>query len=166
MYYVIRDGDGGKTLFLVDREKTRKFWWTCTFGLALEIHSREAAKKIARNLKYGNPTVIDRKEAINEVNRNKEIIADDLRNLDNDLYTYDDPPPHLGGRDNPHETSCDKPRSLQQDQQAISAIEGALRIKDIWLPPVDIVDKEHEDENKALWEMYHTFLNVTQKQHH
>ena len=46
---------------------------------------------------------------------------------------------------------------------AISAIECAIQIKDIWLPPADIVDEEHEAEIKALWDMYRTFLNITQE---
>ena len=55
--------------------------------------------------------------------------------------------------------------SINSAMDAISAIEGAIRIKDIWLPPAGTVDEEHEAEIKALWDMYRTFLNITQKQH-
>ena len=55
--------------------------------------------------------------------------------------------------------------STNSAMDAISAIEGAIRIKDIWLPPAGTVDEEHEAEIKALWDMYRTFLNITQKQH-
>lgn len=48
---------------------------------------------------------------------------------------------------------------------AIAAIEGALRIKDLWLPD-DSYKGEHEQEAYALQNMYRAFLEVTQQQHH
>ena len=46
---------------------------------------------------------------------------------------------------------------------AIAAIEGAIRIVDLWLPKV--TDEAHQGESEALHEMYRAFLKVTQQCH-
>lgn len=47
---------------------------------------------------------------------------------------------------------------------AISAIKGALRIVNLWLPKTASV--EHAEEARALHKMHSAFLSVVQKQHH
>ncbi len=63
--------------------------------------------------------------------------------------------------------STEKSDNKQMD--AISAIEGALAIKDLWRPPdnVEITeDDEHWGEYQALQIMLNNFESVVQKQHH
>jgi len=48
--------------------------------------------------------------------------------------------------------------------RAIAAIEHAIRVKDIWLPPEDCVDEEHADEIAVLWRMYREFESVLRQQ--
>ena len=47
---------------------------------------------------------------------------------------------------------------------AISAIEGALKIVDLWLPKT--ATAECECEVKALHTMHNNFIKIVQKQHH
>ena len=51
----------------------------------------------------------------------------------------------------------------QHTHEAISAIEGALRIKDLWAPNGDY---ENESEGVALNKMLRSFESVMQKLHH
>ncbi len=57
----------------------------------------------------------------------------------------------------------------QQTHDAISAIERALRIKDLWGPPNNITiskDDPHYGEYQALQQMVNLFESIVQKQHH
>ena len=75
---------------------------------------------------------------------------------------------HYGGFDAVYvewlETKVEKLTSENNDMSAISAIEGALKIADLWLPKV--VTEEHAGESEALHSMHSAFLSVVQKQRH
>ena len=58
-YYVITEGRNQLTLFLVDRTKTKKQWWTHDLGLAMSFYKESTAKIQARKLKYKNPQVVN-----------------------------------------------------------------------------------------------------------
>ena len=44
-------------VFLVDRRKTKKKWWTKYISEAMRFESEYAANKQCEKLRYGNPTV-------------------------------------------------------------------------------------------------------------
>ena len=71
MYYIVRDGSGGRTLFLVDRSKCRATWWSEDTALAIGYRSLQAAGYAATRLRHGNVRVVSSREA-------REIEADNL----------------------------------------------------------------------------------------
>lgn len=62
-YYVTTQGRDNITLFLVDRKKTKKHWWTMDLINAMAFRLRSAAEYSANRLKYKNPCVVDYNEA-------------------------------------------------------------------------------------------------------
>ena len=63
-YYVVTEGRDKITLFLVDRNKTKKHWWTMSLTKAMAFHSESAAETVISRLKYKNPRVVNHTEAI------------------------------------------------------------------------------------------------------
>lgn len=51
-------GRKGMYLFLVDRRKTKKAWWTYDCDEAMRFEKKEAALTQARKLRYKSPEVI------------------------------------------------------------------------------------------------------------
>ena len=62
-YYVTTQGRDNVTLFLVDRNKTKKHWWTMSLTNAMVFNNESAAEYSAKRLRYKNPCVVDFKEA-------------------------------------------------------------------------------------------------------
>ena len=62
-FYVKTEGYGNVTLFLVDRNKTKKHWWTMSLINAMEFRNRSSAEYSAKRLRYRNPCVMHFKEA-------------------------------------------------------------------------------------------------------
>jgi hypothetical protein len=63
-WYIATDGPDGATLFAVDRNKCREHWWTALLETALAFRIYDYAKEAADNLKFNNPRVVDREEAL------------------------------------------------------------------------------------------------------
>lgn len=63
-YYVITQGRNNLTLFLVDRSRTKKHWWTTSLVDAMAFKKESAAEYSAKRLRYKNPCVVSYKEAI------------------------------------------------------------------------------------------------------
>ena len=62
-YYVTTQGRDNVTLFLVDRNKTKKHWWTMSLINAMEFKNKSAAEYSAIRLRYKYPRVVNYKEA-------------------------------------------------------------------------------------------------------
>lgn len=62
-YLVVTEGHKDTTLFLVDRRKTKKQWWTYSTCLAMKFNSRSEAQEQANKLIYKNPRVVSFQEA-------------------------------------------------------------------------------------------------------
>jgi len=75
-YYVITQGRDNVTLFLVDRKKTKKHWWTYDLALAMEFYKESAAMIQANKLIYKDPRVINSNEARELENENTHICAE------------------------------------------------------------------------------------------
>lgn len=77
-YYVTTQGRGGLTLFLVDRTKTKKRWWSTSLYNAMAFVKESAAEYSAKNLRYKNPTVVDSRIAkmLESENDHKEATND------------------------------------------------------------------------------------------
>lgn len=54
----------GEWMFLADRNKTKRGWWTYKISTALKLDTLTGAKMVLAGLKYGNPIVMTRAEAI------------------------------------------------------------------------------------------------------
>ena len=63
-YVVMTHGRKGMFLFLVDRTKTKKQWWSYEWNDAMQFHKESAAQIQASKLRYKEPTVITINEAI------------------------------------------------------------------------------------------------------
>ena len=74
-YLVITEGRNKLTLFLVDRKKTKKQWWTYDLALAMQFYKESAAKIQANKLMYKNPQVVNFDEAKNMESENNYIVA-------------------------------------------------------------------------------------------
>jgi hypothetical protein len=103
-YLILKESDC--PLYLVDRSKTKVWWWTYKLSLAMKFTSEKVADSICSNLKYDKCRVITEQEAINirknanEVHEresaNHDIIYDDYDpgdseywdNSDNYIHTY------------------------------------------------------------------------------
>lgn len=62
-YLILKESDC--PLFLVDRTKTKVWWWTYKLSLAMKFVSEKAADEACSKLKYGRCRVITEQEAIN-----------------------------------------------------------------------------------------------------
>ena len=63
-YYVIIRGNNGMTLFLADRSKTKKQWWTYDLILAIAFYKESAAKIQVNKLRFKRPEVVNYNEAL------------------------------------------------------------------------------------------------------
>lgn len=61
--YVIKTSGTKGILFLADRNKTKRYWWTYAMNLVMKFKSLVEADKVATKLKYNNATVITLDEA-------------------------------------------------------------------------------------------------------
>ena len=61
MYLIRKKSD--VLLFLADRNKTKKYWWTYSVYLAMKFHSFTVAKDKVNSLKYGEFEIISEVEA-------------------------------------------------------------------------------------------------------
>ncbi|HBG71420.1 MAG: hypothetical protein A2W93_14305 [Bacteroidetes bacterium GWF2_43_63] len=62
MYYIICTNKKGQTLFLANRKRFSKSWWTTKISLAMEYIYRHAAEKFIARLYLNNPRIIDGSE--------------------------------------------------------------------------------------------------------
>lgn len=62
MYVIKTNGEKG-ILFLADRNKTKRYWWTYAMNLVMKFKSLVEADRVATRLKYNNATVISLDEA-------------------------------------------------------------------------------------------------------
>ena len=46
-------------LYLVDRNITKDFWWSCDAQYAMKFNSKDAAEQALSKLKYNNPKIIE-----------------------------------------------------------------------------------------------------------
>ena len=81
--YVIKTSGKKGILFLVDRTKTEKYWWTYNLNLVMKFNSLIEADKVATNLKYNDATVITLDEAYKI--RNKIETGHDKRKIESEL---------------------------------------------------------------------------------
>lgn len=59
MYVIaIDEKDGIRTFFLVDRRKTKRFWWSPSLRLAMKFRKKSAAEYSMKKLRYNNPEVM------------------------------------------------------------------------------------------------------------
>lgn len=63
-YVVMTHGRKGMFLFLVDRTKTKKRWWSYDWSDAMQFHKQSAAEIQSKKLRFKEPTVISINEAI------------------------------------------------------------------------------------------------------
>ena len=75
-YYVVTSGQDGVHLFLVDRKKTKKSWWTVSLDLAMEFDRHLAAMYSANRLRYKDPRVVGSVEAGKLEDENTQTLAD------------------------------------------------------------------------------------------
>ncbi|MDD4972498.1 MAG: hypothetical protein PHT07_23960 [Paludibacter sp.] len=75
-YYVITQGRGNITLFLVDRHKTKRQWWCTDLSLAMAFDKYSAAQYSADRLRYKHPDVVDFETAreLERENMHNEVI--------------------------------------------------------------------------------------------
>jgi hypothetical protein len=78
-YYVVTKGRNKETLFLVNRNLTKTFWWSSDISVAMVFNKESAAQYSADRLKYRQPEVIDHEEAMNIERKNKHKEA--LKNI-------------------------------------------------------------------------------------
>lgn len=79
MYLIKTDGKKGLTLFLVDRKKTKKYWWDTSTDNAMIFRKLYAAKIQANKLKYNNPEVITIHDAAEiEMNNMDKVALEDV----------------------------------------------------------------------------------------
>jgi hypothetical protein len=69
-YYIIADGHRDMTLFLIDRSRNKKHWWSYSTYDALEWLSKKAAEKHALKYRYKNVRVVERTVALQLEERN------------------------------------------------------------------------------------------------
>lgn len=62
MRYLIKK-TSDELLFYVDRNKTKRFWWSYDLSFAMYFTSQSEAQRVADNLKFGVFTVIDEDRA-------------------------------------------------------------------------------------------------------
>ena len=63
-YVVMTHGRKGMFLFLVDRTKTKKAWWSYDWTDAIQFQKQTAAQIQANKLRFKEPTVITVNEAM------------------------------------------------------------------------------------------------------
>ena len=63
-FIVMRHGRGGFKLFLINRNITKKRWWTTDTSEAIQFRKKSAAEYSARHLRFGDPEVITFNEAL------------------------------------------------------------------------------------------------------
>lgn len=75
-YYVTTQGRGGIRLFLVDRTKTKRHWWTTSLVTAMAFYKESAAQIQANKLHYKTPVVVNSNVAkiLERENEEKEIL--------------------------------------------------------------------------------------------
>lgn len=61
--YVIKTTGKKGILFMADRTKTKRFWWTYAMNLVMKFTSKVEAWKVASRLRYNNAEVISLDEA-------------------------------------------------------------------------------------------------------
>ena len=88
--YVIKTIGKKGTLFLVDRKKTKKYWWTYKIELAMIFLSIVTADKVATGYKYNSPTVI----TLDEAKRIRKKIEDkhyrcNFDDIENTMHPFD-----------------------------------------------------------------------------
>lgn len=82
-FLIVCDGRNDVTLFLVDRAKSKKNWWTTDTDDAIHYRSEYAAGYAAKRLRYKNPRVITETEA-------RQLEGDNLAVLaENDTHPFD-----------------------------------------------------------------------------
>lgn len=90
MYAIICDARKGgnlgiETLALVDRGKTKKFWWTSDNpGLILGYRKKPAAEFALSRLKKNNPRIIPLEEAKAIISFQKKAIIDNRAHLEDE----------------------------------------------------------------------------------
>jgi len=68
MYVIATDEKGGdRTFFLVDRQKTKEFWWSPSLKLAMKFYKKSAAEYSIKKLRYNNPRIMTVEEAKNSL---------------------------------------------------------------------------------------------------
>ena len=85
-YFVITDSryNEDQTLFLVDRNKTKRKWWTTGLTQAIEFKKKDAADKAARKLIHNNARVVNKRTAVTLSGFNDRI--------ESNRFIYDDHP--------------------------------------------------------------------------
>lgn len=79
-YVIMTNGKNGKILFLVDRSKIKKRWWSYDWSEAIQFHKLSAAEIQKSKLSFNDPEIITVEQAIKF-------------SADNELYhEYDDHP--------------------------------------------------------------------------
>jgi hypothetical protein len=86
--YVIKTSGKKGVLFLADRNKTQKYWWTYALHLVMKFTSLWEADKVARKYKFNDPTVITYDEAC-RIRRGIERDHIDNYNPEDDMHPLD-----------------------------------------------------------------------------
>jgi len=79
MTYVIKTTGEKGILFLVDRNITKKFWWSYKLSIVKRFKTREDAEKACSKLNFNSPVVITFSEAQqirDEIESNYEFTTD------------------------------------------------------------------------------------------
>ena len=85
-FVVAMDGKNGETLFLVDRSKTKEYWWSLKLDKALIYNSKYPAKKRANTLLYGNVYVLTLDQALSEEMDNSAVDVCDEHPFSEDAF--------------------------------------------------------------------------------
>ena len=82
MYVIKKTGKKG-ILFMADRTKTKRYWWTYAMNLVMKFKSLVEADKVATKLKYNDATVITLDEAYKIREKiESDYLERELENLD------------------------------------------------------------------------------------
>ena len=86
MWVVVSNSQyGDEKLFLVDRTKVQKKWWTLNLNEAVRFKDRSQAEKQVSKLHLNSPEVISMGEAFKISEKNREIEL--LRDLERSVYS-------------------------------------------------------------------------------
>lgn len=86
MWVIVSDSQyGDEKLFLVDRTKVRKKWWTLKLNEAVKFRDKSQAEKQISKIYLNRPKIVTLEEALSISDKNKQI--ETLQDLERSMYS-------------------------------------------------------------------------------